>query len=76
MSYESYLKNTIFHSLFPPFTDAHSLLYLVFTFYLSFFFFNDNWMCVYVPVYSSFVLTDFSSGVVEGGKGEVRKKER
>lgn len=52
----------------------HTLFYLVFTFYLSFFY--DNWMCVYVPVYSSFVLTNFSSGVVEGVQGEVRKKER
>lgn len=73
MSYESCLKNTIFHSLLPPFTDAHSFLSGV---HILPQFFYDNWMCVYVPVYSSFVLTDFSSGVVEGVQGEVRKKER
>lgn len=36
------------------------------------FFLEDNWMGVYVQVYGSFLLTDFSFGVV----GEVKAEER
>lgn len=61
----------ILHIPFPPFTNANSLQYLnahILPQYSN--------LCASVHVYSSFLLTYSSSGVVRAVKGEVRKKER